>query len=80
MSFKPGQEQLCQPAAMRAIFEENCQTGQEVKYDILKPFLSVRLHVCVYFPLQARNNNFPCTEGAQVALIVWMLRWLLCDS
>lgn len=80
LSFKPGQEQLCQPAAMRAIFEENCQTGQEVKYVILKPFLSVRLHVCVHFPLQARNNYSLCTEGAQVALIAWMLRWLLCDS
>lgn len=48
MPFKPGQEQLCQPAAMRAIFEENCETGQEVKYDIFKPFLSLCVYVCVH--------------------------------
>lgn len=56
--FKSGQEQLCQPAVMRAIFEENCQTSQEVKYDIFKPFLNAHVHTCA-FPSASKKQLLP---------------------
>lgn len=63
--FKTRQEQLCQPAVMTAIFEENCQTSQEVKYDIFKPFLIVcvctRAHVCA-FPSASKKQLLPVHE------------------
>lgn len=78
--FKSRQEQLCQPAIMRAIFEENFQTSQEVKYNIFKTFLSVCVHTWVHFLLQAKEQLLPVHERRWVALIVWLLIWLLCGS
>lgn len=50
---------------MRAIFEENCQTSQEVKYDFFKPFLSVcvcvRMHTCA-LPSASKKQLLPVHE------------------
>lgn len=79
--FKSRQEQLCQPAIMRAIFEENFQTSQEVKYNIFKNiFKCVCVHTWVHFLLQEKEQLLPVHERSQVALIVWLLIWLLCAS
>lgn len=70
---------------MRAIFEENCETGQEVKYDIFKPFLSLCMCVCMHMcalpsagkkqllPVHGRSlGYFKCVAAETASL--WLLK------